>query len=364
MKQNEHQDRNDFDVAVVGAGPIGIELSIALQAAGIHYTLFEANQIGHAITKWPPHTRFYSTPEHVALAGVPVHTADQQAITGEQYLAYLRMLVEQFDLNLHVYERVTDIQSEAESFRLHTRSFKGEHTYHCRRIVLTTGGMAGPRLLHIPGEDLPHVRHYFPDPHTYFRTRLLVVGGKNSALESALRSWRAGAQVTISYWRPSFDYNVVKSHLAADIKTRLQNGEIEFLPSTVPVEITPHHVVLAAAEGNESLEGQTIKHETDFVLLATGFVADMSLFAQAGVILHGAAQVPAYNPQTMETNVPGLFVAGTAVGGTQRKFEHFISTSHHHVDKIVRALTGRPPEQLGTVGVRRHGVSWDEVKAN
>jgi thioredoxin reductase (NADPH) len=357
-------DPNEFDVAVVGAGPIGIELAIALQTAGVRYTLFEANQIGHAISQWPPHTRFYSTPEHVALAGVPVHTVDQQAITGEEYLAYLRALVEQFDLNLHVYERVTAVQQAADGFTLYTRTLKGEGRYRCRAVVLTTGGMAGPRLLGIPGEDLPHVRHYFPNPHIYFRTRLLVVGGKNSALESALRSWRAGAQVTLSYWRPDFDYNVVKPHLAADIKTRLENGEITFLPATVPVEITPHHVALAATDQNGAPNGRPILHETDFVLLATGFVADMSLFAQAGIALRGAAQVPVYNPETMETNVPGLYVAGTAVGGTQRKFEYFISTSHHHVDKIVRALTGRPAERLGTVGARRHAVTWEEVKAN
>lgn len=353
-----------FDVAVVGAGPIGIELAIALQRAGVDYVLIEANQIGHAISRWPPHTYFYSTPEHVALAGVPVHNLDQRSISGDQYLAYLRMLVEMFDLNLNVYEPVLNVQRDGDDFVLHTRPLSGERTYRCRHLVLTTGAMARPRLLGIPGEDLPHVRHYFPGPHYYFHTRLLVAGGRNSALESALRSWRAGARVTISYRRPAFDYDIVKPHLADDISTRLEKGEIAFLPSTIPVEITPHHVVLAKTGDGVTANGRTFKHETDFVLLATGFVADTALFEKAGVRLEGVERAPVYDPRTMETNVPGLYVAGTAAGGTQQKFTLFISTCHNHVGKIVKALTGRPPDKLGTVDARNNAVSWEEVKAN
>lgn len=353
-----------FDVVVVGAGPIGIELAISLQRAGIDYVLLEANQIGHAISRWPPHTYFYSTPEHVALAGVPVQNLDQRSISGDEYLAYLRMLVEMFDLNLHVYEPVVDVERGGEGFSLRTRPLTGERRYRCRRLVLTTGGMARPRMLGIPGEDLPHVRHYFPGAHAYFRTRLLVVGGRNSALESALRSWRAGARVTISYRRPAFDYDIVKPHLAADISTRLEKGEIDFLPSTIPLEITPRHVVLATTEDGVTANGGTFKHETDFVLLATGFVADTTLFEKAGVALEGIERAPVYDSRTMETNVPGLYVAGTAAGGTQQRFTFFISTSHNHVGKIVKALTGRPPEKLGTVESRNNAVSWEEVKAN
>lgn len=352
------------DVIVVGAGPIGIELAIAFQRAGVDYLLLEANQIGHAISKWPPHTHFYSTPEHVALAGVPVHNLDQRSVSGERYLAYLRMLVEMFDLNLHVYEPVLDIRRDGDGFVVHTRPLSGDRTYRCRRVVLATGGMARPRLLNIPGEDLPHVRHYFPGPHTYFRTRLLVVGGRNSALESALRSWRAGARVTISYRRPTFDYDIVKPHLAADISTRLEKGEIAFLPATIPVEITPRYVVLAKTDDGVTANGQSFKHETDFVLLATGFVADMSLFEKAGVKLQGVERAPVHNPKTMETNVPGLYVAGTASAGTQERFTSFISTSHDQVGKIVKAITSEPPDRLGTVDARNNAVSWEEVKAN
>ncbi len=360
---NEHVHENT-QVIIVGAGPIGIELAISLHRLGVDYILLEANQIGHAFTKWPPNTHFYSTPEHVALAGVPVHNLNQQSISGEQYLAYLRTLVEMFDLNVHVYEPVTEIVRNESGFLVRTAPRRGERRYYSQYVVLATGGMAKPRRLNIPGEDLPHVTHYFPGPHPYFRTRVLVVGGRNSALESALRCWRAGAQVTISYRRPDFDYERVKPHLAMDISNRLEKGEIAFLPATVPVEITPEYVVLASTEDGKIPNGRLIRHETDFVLLCTGFVADMSLFARAGVILQGEEQVPVFDPHTMETNVPGLFVAGTAAGGTQRKFTYFISTCHDHVAKIVKTITGIVPDKLGTVPARNNAVTWEEVKAN
>lgn len=371
MEENgQREDGGRYDAAVVGGGPIGIEVAIALQEAGLDTILFEAKQIGNAISRWPPHTHFYSTPEHVALAGVPVHNVNQQPITGEQYLAYLRTLVEYFDLNVHAYEPVEAVARGAVAgngagFRLHTETLHGrKRTYQCERLVLSTGGMARPRLLGIPGEDLPHVSHRFPGPHPYFRQRLLVVGGKNSALESALRCWRAGAEVTISYRRPDFDFDVVKPHLADDISTRIEKGEIAFLPSTAPVAITQEQVALAETGADFAPTGDTFHHETDFVLLATGFVADMALFRELGVTLHGAREVPEHDPATMETDVPGVYVAGTAVGGTQIAFKHFISTSHDHVGRIVRALTGRPPQRLGTVDARNNAVSWEEVKAN
>jgi len=352
------------EIAIIGAGPIGIELAIALERAGADYLLIEAKQIGHAFSKWPPNTHFYSTPEHVALAGVPVHNLDQLTITGEQYLAYLRTLVEMYDLKMRLYEPVTDIQRTADGFELRTEPLAGPRKYQACFVVLASGGMAGPRMLNIPGEELSHVSHYFPGPHPYFRMRVLVVGGRNSALESALRCWRSGARVTISYRRPDFEYGIIKPHLAMDMRDRLRKGEIEFLPSTIPVEITPSSVVLAATQDGITSDGKTTFHETDFVLLSTGFVADMTLFKMAGVILSGSELVPTFDKTTMETNVPGLYVAGTATGGTQSRFTTFISTSHDHVGKIVKALTGTPPERLGTVPARNNAVTWDEVKAN
>jgi thioredoxin reductase (NADPH) len=352
------------DIAIVGAGPVGIELAIALERIGADYLLIEAKQIGDAFSQWPPNTHFYSTPEHVALAGIPVHNLDQLPISGEQYLAYLRTLVEMHDLNLRLYEPVTGIERQEEHFLLHTSPWVGPRAIHARSVILATGGMARPRRLNIPGEDLPHVTHYFPGPHAYFRTRLLVVGGRNSALESALRCWRAGAQVSISYRRPALDKDIIKPHLAMDMGDRLRKAEIAFFPATLPVEITPTHVTLARTEDGRTPGDERWQHQVDFVLLATGFVADMALFEMAGVTLVGDAQAPLFDEATMETNVPGLYVAGTASAGTQTRFTSFISTSHDHVAKIVKALTGQVPRRIGTIPARNNAVTWEEVKAN
>lgn len=360
-----HPTTDQIEVAIVGGGPIGIELAIVLGRQGVPAVLFEAAQIGEAFRRWPPHTHFFSTPEHVALAGVPVHNLNQRSITGEEYLAYLRMLVEMFDVNLHNYEPVTAVIPQKPGFELRTETRTGPRRYRVRYVVLATGGMAGPRRLHIPGEDLPHVSHYFPGPHPYFRTRLLIVGGRNSAAEAALRCWRAGAaEVALSYRRAEPNWERIKPHLAGDLGDRIEKGEIRFYPETVPVQITPTEVVLAATKDGVSSNGASWRHVADFVYLATGFEADMALFTEAGVALVGPEQSPQHDPATMETNVTGLFAAGTAVGGTQERFTTFISTSHDHVARIVKAITGQWPRRLGTVPARNNAVTWEEVKAN
>lgn len=354
------------EVIIIGGGPIGIECAIVLAQLEVDYLLLEGNQIGDAFTRWPDHTQFFSTPEHIALAGVPVQNVDQRPLTGDQYLAYLRMLVEYFDLNIHNYEPVVSIEKREDGrFTLTTERRTGTYTYDAKYVIVATGGMAGPRMLNIPGETLPHVTHYFPGPHPYFRTHVLVVGGRNSAAEAALRCWRAGAaSVALSYRKPDFKFERMKPHLSMDLGDRIEKEEIIFYPGTVPVEITPTHVKLATTEDGISPNGSTIQHETDFVILATGFQADLSLIEAAGVTLMGDSQAVNHNPETMESNVPGLFVAGTAVGGTQERFKLFISTTHDHVGKVVRAITGQSPPKLGTVASRNNAVTWQEVQAN
>jgi thioredoxin reductase (NADPH) len=344
------------DVAIVGAGPIGLELAAALKRAGHDYLHFEARQIGQTIFRWPSNTQFFSSPERIAIAGFPFQNVDQQKATGEAYLAYLRAIVEQLALPINTYETVLTVEPRPDGFALQTETQTGERSYRCRRVVLATGGMAGPRMLGIPGEDLPHVDHYFEDPHRYFRQRLLVVGGKNSALEAALRCWRCGADVTISYRRPGLDGQSVKPHLLSEISLLVREGRMGFLPATVPIEITPRHVVLAPAQDGKPTPGEPILHPADFVLLATGFVADMRLFENAGVTLQGEQDAPVFSPETMETNVPGLYVAGTAAAGTQQRFRLFIENCHEHVAKIMAALTGRPYEPAATLKDRQYEV--------
>jgi thioredoxin reductase (NADPH) len=227
-------------------------------------------------------------------------------------------------------------------------------------VVLAIGDMEHPHRLGIPGEDLPHVSHYFRDPHDYFRRRLLIVGGKNSAAEAALRCWRAGAEVTISYRRPQFDSGRVKHWILPDLEAQIAAGVIHFLPSTVPVEIGPGSVTLARTDG----AGPLTCHETDFVLLNTGFRGDQSLMEVAGVDLRGDNRVPAFDPATMETNVPGLFVAGTAAAGVQQRYRLFIENCHQHAGKIAQAITGRWPAALGNAAGRNYQLPFDQIQAN
>ena len=357
MTQNIKQNYPTADVAIIGAGPIGLELAVALKRLGVNYLHFDARQIGYTISWWPRDTFFFSTTERIAIAGVPIQNITQWRATGEEYLAYLRSIVEQFDLQINTYEPVVDIQSMDGGFVLHTRPQTGDHYYTCKKIVLAIGDMDAPNLLGIPGEDLPHVSHYFNDPHQYFRKRLLIVGGKNSAVEAALRCWRAGSQVTISYRRSEFDEKSVKHHILPDLKTQIQLGTIGFLAETVPVEITPDHVVLEGRNG-------CFQQPADFVLLSTGFLADTSLFRAAGVHLLGESCSPEFDPQTMETNVAGIYVAGTAAAGTQKKYRLFIENCHEHVARIVYALTGQWPEQLSTIPARRYELPFEDIQAN
>jgi thioredoxin reductase (NADPH) len=365
MNQHHHQPAPaQHEVAIIGAGPIGLELAVCLKRSGVDYIHLDAQQIGYTMTWWPRNTSFFSTTERLAIAGVPIQNNSQQRITGEDYLAYLRSVVEQFDLQINTFEPVITLLRTPAGFELITRPLTGERRYLCKRVVLAIGDMHWPNRLHIPGEDLPHVSHYFRDPHDYFRRRLLIVGGKNSAAEAALRCWRAGAQVTVSYRRERLDQQRVKHWLLPDIEAQFEAGTIRFLPETIPVEITPSHVVLMRTPNGQLAGGAPILHETDFVLLNTGFRGDQRLLELAGVDLRGENRVPVFDPATMETNVPGVYLAGTVAAGIQQRYTLFIENCHEHAGKITQAITGEWPKYLGEVPARNYQLTFEKIEAN
>lgn len=353
-----------YEVAIIGAGPIGIELAVAFTRLGVDYIHFDAGQIGHTISWWPRNTYFFSTTERIEIAGIPSQAGDQPRITGEQYLAYLRGIVEQFDLKVNTYEPVIDIQKTETGFNLITNPLPGRKSYSTKKVVIAFGDMHKPRLLGIPGEDLPHVSHYLHDPHDYFRKRLLVVGGRNSAVESALRCWRMGAEVAISYRRPAFNEQIVKATILPDLLTQIERGNIQFYPKTIPIEITAETVHLTPASSSSISSSRLIKHQADFVLLHTGFVQDSSLFERTGVKLKGTQKVPVCSPETMESNISGLYIAGTAAAGTQKRFRLFIENCHVHVAKITSAITGQVPEKIGTIPTRKYDLPFNDYRDN
>lgn len=353
------------DVAIIGAGPIGLELAVNLKLAGLSYVQFDAKQIGHTMTWWPRNTSFFSTTERLAIAGVPIQNNTQNRITGEDYLAYLRGIVEQFDLRVNAYEPVISAEKRDNRFHLTTAYQGGERLYSAENVVLAIGDMEWPNTLNIPGEDLPHVSHYFRDPHDYFRKRLLIVGGRNSAAEAALRCWRAGADVTLSYRRKDFSHGRIKHWLLPDLEAQFEAGTIRFLPETVPVEITESAVtLLPTADGKPIATASRIKHDTDFVLLATGFRGDQSLLRMLGVQLNGDNCVPTHDLATMETNVAGVYLCGTVAAGVQQRYTLFIENCHEHAQKITRALTGRDAQATGSVAVRNYAMPFERYQDN
>ncbi len=320
-------------VAVIGAGPIGLELAVALKREGIDYVQFDAGQIGSTIEWYPPQMLFHSSSDRLALAGVPIQTANQQKITREEFLAYLRALVQQFGLGVRTYERVVRVDKlPGGGFELHTRGLDGEHRARAEVVVLAIGAMHAPRLLGVPGEDLPHVSHYLGDPHVYFGKRLLIVGGRNSAVEAAVRCHRAGAEVSISYRGADFDPKVVKFWLLPEVRALIRDGNVRYLPRTSVAEIRRGTVLLNPPQ----------ELAADFVLLMTGYRQDSTMFDLLGVKLEGDGRQPLHDPETMETNVPGVFVAGTAVAGTPpRKVAVIVETCHVHIPRIVAAIRGQ-----------------------
>ncbi len=346
------------EICLVGAGPIGIEMAVALSRAGIEYLHLEAGCLASTMCWWAPETLFFSSSDRIAIAGVPLQNSSQQKTTREQYLSYLRSVAAQFDLQIEFNSRVTQIQADAQGWQLEVSSSshgvggpeEQQETWkrgseplfrvHAKKVIFAIGDMHLPHLLEIPGESLPHVSHYLQEPHTYYGKEVLIVGGKNSAVEAAIRLQRVGAEVTLSYRGSTFEEGRVKTWLLPEIASLIKRELITFLPRTTIEEITAEEVLLRSAENPHSPKAR----RAQAVVLLTGYRQDSSLFSQAGMTLTGDSQQPIYNQATMETDAPGIYVAGTAAAGTQLGgVTEFIETSHVHTERILAHLTGKQP---------------------
>ncbi len=332
------------EVAVVGAGPIGLETSAALRRAGLGTINIDRGPIGSQIVDFPPSTRWFSGPERISIAGIPLETITQEKATREEYLTYLRTVVRLRELPVRTFEAVRSIERSERGFTLSTRTRSGlDRTIHAASVVLAVGGTARHRRLGITGEDLPHVRRELGEPHWSHGRRVLIVGGRNSAADSAIRLWRAGAEVTISYRGPEV-HPRIKYWIRPELVSCIRSGLIRARFGTTPEEITRNGVVLRGLEG-----GDREFVAADDVLLQIGFEADGDIFRSIGCRLEGEEEAVAHDPETMETSIPGVYVAGTAVSGTQGRFQVYIENSHIHAERIAAALTGASPPPTPTL---------------
>ncbi|PKO14016.1 hypothetical protein CVU37_15020 [candidate division BRC1 bacterium HGW-BRC1-1] len=323
-----------IDVIIIGGGPAGIATAATLQAGGLRPVIFEKGALADAIARWPYYLTFFSTAPNVELAGFPLVITGEKP-TRQEYLAYLRRLVTDRALDVRTYHEVTDVRREEgagggeASFVVTGHNLHGEpFTQRARYVVLATGAFDFVRPLNVPGEDLPHVTHYFTEVHPYAGHQVTVVGGGTSAVETALLLWRAGAEVTVVCRAQEFCG--LKYWQDPDMKNRIEKGEIRAFFGAELQAIEPHAVVL-------EVDGKTERVPTDFVLAMTGYQPDVSLLKRMGVDVDEANKRPHFNPETLETNVPGLYVAGVVTSGNVGG-QVFIENAREHGEIILRAI--------------------------
>ena len=326
------------EVIVVGAGPTGLAAAIALKQLGIDYLVLEKGALVESIRRFPMNMVFFTTPELMEIGGIPLTTPYDKP-TRLEALQYYRKICDVFQLQVCLKEEVLAIEREEEGgewiFLVETRSYLGVRRFRkARVVVLSMGYYDEPNLLHVPGEDLPHVYHYFDEPHPYYRQRVVIVGGKNSACEAALELYRNGAHVTLVH-RGAALGDSVKYWVKPDIENRLREGSIASRFNTEIVEIRTTEIAVRDTATGES---STIPAES--VLLLTGYHADPEFLRRAGVEVNAETAVPRHDPETFETNVPNLFVAGGQVAG-KRTGTVFIENGRFHGERIAKVIAAR-----------------------
>lgn len=312
---------------VVGAGPCGLAVGAAAREAGVGCVLLDRRTVVSTIERYPLNMTFFSTPERLEIGGIPFVTANEKP-TRRDGLVYYRRVAERLGLDVRPGEEVTSIRREGGGFAVEVRRPFDTATYRAGAVVVATGYYDWPNRLGLPGEDLPHVSHYFTEGHRYWHRRVVVVGAGNSAVDAALECWRAGARVTLVHFEDQLDRRV-KPWVLPDITNRIKDGSIAVRWRTRVTAIGERAVELDS--------GETL--EADAVLLMTGYYADNSLLAGLGVPADPQTGVAAHETDTMETPVSGCYIAGVIAGGRDSN-RLFIENARQHGDLIVAHLTG------------------------
>jgi thioredoxin reductase (NADPH) len=318
------------DVLVVGAGPTGMACAIEAETAGFKALIVDKGCLVNSIYHYPSNMVFFTTPELLEIGDVPFTTSLAKP-TRLEALEYYRRVAEHYHLRIRQYEWVKTITGEDGDFRVTTTDRRNAiHDYRARKIVVATGYYDLANQIGIPGEDLDKVFHYYREPHPYFDSDVVVIGGKNSAAEAALDLWRHGARVTLVH-RGSQMHNHVKYWVRPDIENRIKAGEITAYFNSTVQEIGSDFVVLRTREG-------PIRMENDFVFALTGYHPDYDFLRSVGIELSSEQLRPVCDPENLESNVPGVYVAGVIVAGS-RTNEIFIENGRFHGKLIAAHLS-------------------------
>ncbi|MGY4794843.1 YpdA family putative bacillithiol disulfide reductase [Lysinibacillus fusiformis] len=315
------------DAIIVGGGPCGLAAAIALQNIGLQPIVIEKGNIVNAIYHYPTHQTFFSTSERLAIGDVPFIIEGRKP-KRNQALVYYREVVRLKNIQVNRFEKVQSVVKNKDMFTVTS----DKDTYETPYVIIATGYYDHPNYLNIQGEQLPKVFHYFKEGHEFFDTDILVIGGKNSAIDAALELNKAGARVTVAYRGSEYSPSI-KPWVLPEFEGVVKTGEVDMLFNTNVVEIREHEVVL-------EVEGQEKVVKNDFVFAMTGYHPDHSFIKAMGVEIEEETGRPYVTPETMETNVEGLFIAGVIAAGNNAN-EIFIENGRFHGECIAKIIEQR-----------------------
>jgi thioredoxin reductase (NADPH) len=321
------------DITIVGAGPAGLAAGIAARRVGLNYSIVEKGVLVNSIFKFPVNMVFFTTPELLEIGGLPLVSPFEKP-TRLEALRYYRRVVDTYDLQIDFGEQVVNVRpGPGEVFDVETRTDKGVRKIRqSRNVIFAIGYFDHPNDIGVPGENLPHVSHYYNEAHGHYRKNVVIVGGGNSAAETALDLYRSGANVTLVHRHPQLKGSI-KYWVRPDIENRIKEGSVKGLFNTRVVEIQPTQVIVERDGTKEEIPA-------DAVFLLTGYHPDCDLYRRAGIRLHRDTMAPEYNPDTFETNVPGIFLAGGAICGRDTS-NIFIENGRFHGERIVSVIAER-----------------------